>query len=98
MCLAVPGQIIEITRDDANPVTGLMGTVDFQGSQMVVSLAMTPEAVVGNWVLVHAGYAISLLDEDEARDTWEYLEFENLGQVPEALRGSSDATDGKAQA
>jgi hydrogenase expression/formation protein HypC len=86
MCLAVPGQVIEIARNGDDPITGLTGTVDFQGSQLAVSLAMIPEVTVGDWVLVHTGYAISILDEAEARATWEYLEFEDLGSVPEALR------------
>jgi hydrogenase expression/formation protein HypC len=92
MCLAVPGKLIEITRDEANPITGIVGTVDFQGTRLDVSLAMTPEATVGDWVLVHTGYAISVLGEAEARETWEYIEFEDLGQVPDELRDGGQAT------
>jgi len=94
MCLAVPGQIVEI-RQEADGPTGKVGTVDFQGNRMDVSLAMTPEASVGDWVLVHAGYTISVLDESEARDTWEYIEFEDMGQMPDELRdGSGASSDG----
>jgi hydrogenase expression/formation protein HypC len=65
MCLAVPGRIIERR--------GELASVDFQGTRVEVSLALTPEAQVGSWVLVHAGFAISDLDEAEARQTWAYL-------------------------
>jgi hydrogenase expression/formation protein HypC len=93
MCLAVPGKIVDVRSEGQDP-TGLLGTVDFQGNQMEVSLAMTPEAQAGDWVLVHAGYAISVLDESEARDTWEYIEFEEMGQMPDELRADTEATDG----
>ena len=65
MCLAVPGQIIERTGD--------VGQVDFQGTRLEVSLVLTPDAETGQWVLVHAGFAISELDEAAARETWSYL-------------------------
>ncbi len=83
MCLAVPGKVIDISHDD---VAGVIGTVDFQGSRLDVSLAIIPEAVVGDWVLVHAGYALTVLDPQSARDTWEYIEFEDLGPMPAELR------------
>ncbi len=94
MCLAVPGKILEIQNADNATAVELAGTVDFQGSQIQVSLAMTPEAAVGDWVLVHAGYAITILPADEARDTWEYIEFEGLGEMPAELK--QPATDGPA--
>ena len=93
MCLAVPGKVIAV-RQDAEGPTGRIGTVDFQGNQMDASLAMTPEATVGDWVLVHAGYAISVLDEVEARETWEYIEFEELGAMPPELRSDKADADG----
>ena len=65
MCLAVPGRIIDQRGTEA--------TVDFQGSRVDVSLILTPEASVDDWVLVHAGFAISQLDEAEALETWSYL-------------------------
>jgi hydrogenase expression/formation protein HypC len=82
MCLAVPGKIVAVTKHSDDPVTGCVGTVDFQGSQVEVSLAMTPEAGTGDWVLVHAGFALTVLDEAEARETWEYLNLAGLGDVP----------------
>lgn len=72
MCLAVPGKIVTV-RDAAEGETGRVGVVDFQGSQVEASLAMTPDASAGDWVLVHAGFAITQLDEAEARETFESL-------------------------
>ena len=65
MCLAVPGKIIECDDDEA--------LVDFQGNRLRVSTLLTPEAAVGDWVLVYAGFAISTIDEKDALDTWDYL-------------------------
>ena len=72
MCLAVPGKIIAVQQGDGE--LERLGTVDFQGSRMDVSLAMTPDAGQGDWVLVHAGFALNTLDEAEALETWKYLE------------------------
>ena len=65
MCLAIPGRIVEVTED------GLMrmGRVDFGGVTREVCLAYVPEAQVGDYVIVHVGFAISQLDEDEAQET-----------------------------
>ena len=88
MCLAVPGRIVEILGDDGGsaPALGPVATVDFQGSRVEVSLTMAPEAGIGQWVLVHAGFAIAVLDEDEARQTWEYLQAGGAGEMPEQLQ------------
>jgi len=84
MCLAVPGQIISREGDDA--------VVDFHGSRVHASLMLTPDADVGGWVLVHAGFAISSLAEDEARQTWEYLkEAEIVDEIAPALAANDDA-------
>ena len=72
MCLAVPGKILSIV-DGVDPALGRVATVDFQGSRMEASLAMTPEAQEGDWVLVHAGFTLAVLDEAEALETWELL-------------------------
>lgn len=66
MCLAVPGKIVSITGDDP-----LMrsGKVSFGGILKQVSLAYVPEAKVGDYVIVHVGFAISLVDEAEAEQT-----------------------------
>lgn len=71
MCLAVPGQVLEIVGDD--PLTRI-AKVAFAGIVKEASLALLPETKVGNYVLVHAGFAITLLDEAAARRTLEYLE------------------------
>jgi len=86
MCLAVPGRIIEVRAPDGDSATGPIGTVDFQGSRLDVGLVFTPEARVGDWVLVHAGFALHLLDEAEARETWQYLEEAGLAQAPAEMR------------
>lgn len=77
MCLGIPGQIIAIDESD-----GLhMGTVDFGGVRKRVCLDYVPEAVLGNYVIVHVGFAITLLDEESARETLELLA--QMGQLDE---------------
>lgn len=70
MCLALPGKIIAIISDEGL----LMGTVDFAGLRKKVCLAYTPDAVVGDYVIVHVGFAISILDEKQAQSTLDLLE------------------------
>jgi len=82
MCLAVPGKIVTIAGDDA--LTRL-GKIDFGGVIKEASLACVPEANVGDYVLVHAGFALSKVDEDEARKIFEYL------KQMEELAGSGEA-------
>jgi hydrogenase expression/formation protein HypC len=72
MCLAVPGKILSVSETD-DPILGRIALVDFQGSRVEASLAMVPEAAAGDWVLVHAGFALTVLDEAEARETFESL-------------------------
>ncbi len=80
MCLAIPGKIEEITGqlDD----TFRMGKVAFGEVKREINLSMVPEANVGDYVLVHVGVAISVIDEDEAKKTFDLLkemgELENL--------------------
>jgi hydrogenase expression/formation protein HypC len=71
MCLAIPGKITEI----ASPATALNrpATVAFDGIAREINLCFLPEAQVGDYVLVHVGVAISLVDEHEAQQTLEYL-------------------------
>ncbi|MDE2580298.1 MAG: HypC/HybG/HupF family hydrogenase formation chaperone [Rhodospirillales bacterium] len=66
MCLAVPGRVLEIAGED--PLTR-SGRVAFGGIVKAISLAFAPEAAVGDYVLAHAGVAIAVLDEAEARRT-----------------------------
>jgi hydrogenase expression/formation protein HypC len=77
MCLAVPGRIIDIQPSSDAP-GGPTGIVDFQGTRLEVGLAFVPEAAKGDWVLVHAGFALNVLDEQEALETWRYLKEANL--------------------
>ena len=64
MCLAVPAKIVSLNAN----VDDLLrtGNVDFSGVQKEISLAYVPEAQIGDYVIVHAGFALSLLDENEA--------------------------------
>jgi len=66
MCLAIPGQLTESNGDE--------GVVDLHGSLVKVNTMLVPEATVGDWVLVHAGFAIQRLDAQEAEETWAVLE------------------------
>lgn len=70
MCLAVPGKLLEIT--DGDPLKR-SGKVSFGGIVKEVSLALVPEANVGDYVNVHVGFALSVLDEEEAGEVFEYL-------------------------
>ena len=70
MCLGIPGRIIE-TDDDGGLMR--MGKVDFGGVAREVCLAYVPEAQVGDYVIVHIGFAISQLDEVEAQETLDLL-------------------------
>jgi hydrogenase expression/formation protein HypC len=72
MCLAIPGRIVEIT-EDAEPSLR-RGKVDFAGVRKEVSLAFTPEAKTGDYVLVHVGFALNVVDEDEAQKIFEQLD------------------------
>jgi hydrogenase expression/formation protein HypC len=69
MCLAVPGKILSITGEDLLR----MARVSFGGTVKEVNLAYVPEAQIGDFVLVHIGFAISKIDEDEAKKVFEYL-------------------------
>jgi hydrogenase expression/formation protein HypC len=70
MCLAVPGKIISIESSD--PLLR-SGKVDFSGIVKQINLAYVPEARIGDYVLVHVGFAISTIDESEARQVFDYL-------------------------
>jgi hydrogenase expression/formation protein HypC len=69
MCLAVPGKILSIAGQDFER----SARVSFGGIVKQVNLAYVPEASVDDYVIVHVGFAISLLDEQEAQRTFEYL-------------------------
>lgn len=73
MCLAIPARIVELKGDNA--------VVDAMGNRWRAKTTLLPEAKVGGLVLIHAGFAISLVDEEEAKKTWELIaqinDFEN---------------------
>jgi hydrogenase expression/formation protein HypC len=80
MCLAVPAQLIE--QD------GQVGIVDLHGNRLPVNTMMTPDAQTGDWILIHAGFAIERLDPGEARETWALLD-----DVQRAAASDSNAPD-----
>jgi hydrogenase expression/formation protein HypC len=75
MCLAIPGKILSIQGEDF----ARSARVSFGGVVRDVSLAYVPEATIGDYVIVHVGFAISLLDEAEAMRTFRYLK--QIGEV-----------------
>jgi hydrogenase expression/formation protein HypC len=77
MCLGVPGKVIEIYQP--SPDALLMGKVDFGGVRKEVCLAYTPEVQVGDYVLIHVGFALSKIDEAEAQEIFSYLD--EIGEV-----------------
>lgn len=77
MCLAVPGKIISIQGDDLNR----MGRVSFSGVVKEVSLAYVPDAEIGDYVIVHVGFALSKVDAEEAQRVFRYLE--EMGDLEE---------------
>ncbi len=84
MCLGIPGLIEEIYTD--NEIA--MGRVNFGGIKKAVCLAYVPEAVLGNYVIVHVGFAITLLDEQSAKETLAL--FEDMGVLAEELGVAGD--------
>jgi hydrogenase expression/formation protein HypC len=83
MCLAIPGKLVEITAD---PAGVKMGRANFGGIVKQVCLEYTPEAQAGDYVLVHVGFALSKVNEQEAARTYQLLEeMKQLGEldVPE---------------
>ncbi|MGD9620409.1 MAG: HypC/HybG/HupF family hydrogenase formation chaperone [Mycolicibacterium sp.] len=84
MCLAVPGKILRMEERDGT----LMSVVDFGGIQKDVCLQYTPDARVGEYVVVHVGFAIQRLDEESALQT--LAEFERLGVLEEEFGDGFD--------
>jgi hydrogenase expression/formation protein HypC len=79
MCLAIPGKLISVSGEEPLFRTG---RVDFSGVVKEVSLAYVPEVKVGDYVIVHVGFAISVLDEKEAQEVFDYLrQMEELGEL-----------------
>src|SRR4051794_24049167 len=87
MCLGIPGKVVETYREH----DVLMGKVEFGGIFKRVCLEHVPEACVDDYVLVHVGFALSRIDEDEARQVFEFLE--TMNQLDE-LRPAGDPERG----
>jgi hydrogenase expression/formation protein HypC len=83
MCLAIPGKITSISAQLDE--TFRLAKVSFDGIVKEVNLSMVPEANVGDYVLVHVGVAISVVDEEEAQKTFEYLK--QIGELDELGEG-----------
>ena len=80
MCLAIPGKIESISPDESG--LSRTGKVNFGGILKEACLAYVPEAKVGDYVIVHVGFALSRVDEDEAHKVFEYLkEMEELSEL-----------------
>ena len=80
MCLAIPARIVELDEDKA--------MVDAMGNRFKAKTTLLPEVKLGDVVLIHAGFAISLVDEEEAKKTWElFAEIENFEKTQNKLSG-----------
>lgn len=80
MCLAVPARIVELESDRA--------VVDAMGNQWKARTTLLPDVKIGDLVLVHAGFAISIVDEEEAKKTWELLaQLDDFQNTPNKLSG-----------
>ena len=81
MCLGVPGKVVDVAEEAGV----LMGRVDFGGVARKVCLAHVPNIKVGEYVLVHVGFALSRLDEEEAKRVYELLV--EIGQLEDVMSG-----------
>jgi hydrogenase expression/formation protein HypC len=80
MCLAIPAKIVELEGDNA--------VVDAIGNRYRAKTTLLPEAKLGDLVLVHAGFAISLVDEEEAKKTWQLIaEINNFEETQNKISG-----------
>ena len=86
MCLGIPARLVELVDADAG-----LAKAELSGVRRTVSVALCPEAEIGDWVLVHVGFALARIDEDEAKQTLALLEA--MGEAYEeelgALRASA---------
>ena len=80
MCLAIPARIVELKGDRA--------VVDAMGNRWKAKTTLLPEAKIGDLVLIHAGFAISLVDEEEAKKTWQLIaEINEFQDTPDKISG-----------
>ncbi len=91
MCLGIPGKVLEVFEQDSLP----MGKIEFGGIVKEACLAYTPEAEVGDYVLIHVGFSISLIDEQEANEIFQYLdEIQAAGMAEEMAKVDPELTGG----
>ena len=88
MCLGIPGKVVETYREH----DVLMGKVDFGGVSKRVCLEHVPETQVGNYVIVHVGFALSRVDEDEAQQIFSFLE--KMNELSELKLGDPNEVPG----
>jgi hydrogenase expression/formation protein HypC len=86
MCLAIPGKVVEIYEENELK----MGKIDFSGSMNSACLAYVPEVEVGQYVVVHAGFAIQVLDEKQAHEV-----FEAWDDLTDTLKDEGYTIEGK---
>ena len=80
MCLAIPARIVELEGDNA--------VVDAMGNRWRAKTTLLAEAKLGDLVLIHAGFAISLVDEEEAKKTWQLIaEIDDFNETPNKVSG-----------
>jgi hydrogenase expression/formation protein HypC len=94
MCLAIPGKVIEVS---ASPEGVRMGKANFGGIVKAICLEYTPEVNIGDYVLVHVGFALSKVDEDVAAQTYAMLEeMKQLDELndPEATEDAAAVSGG----
>ena len=91
MCLGIPGKVVEI--NDEGPLR--MARVDFGGVRKEACLAYVPEVKVGDYVIVHVGFAISQLDEEEAQKTLEILRMIDAEGLEQELGALADEGAGE---
>ena len=100
MCLGVPGKVVDVFDEDGIR----MGTVDFGGITRKACLEYAPEVELGSWVVIHVGFAIATVDEEEARRSYELLaemgnlEDIDLPQTPEGVRAEDYRPAGPEEA
>jgi hydrogenase expression/formation protein HypC len=91
MCLGIPGQVVETYQEH----DVLMGKVDFGGVFKRVCLAHVPDVKLQDYVIVHVGFALSVVDEEEAKQVFAFLE--RMGELDELEAGQSSVVSGPLQ-
>jgi hydrogenase expression/formation protein HypC len=82
MCLAIPAKVVVMNE-------GGMAEVDIHGVTRTVSLSLTPEAEIGSWVLIHAGFSIQVVDEEFANESWELIKMIEWDDSDDPIQASA---------